>query len=89
MLFRSIAFAAALATAFPAAFSIVPADAAQTVKKSSASKSTHRYKKNFRGTRPGEPNYAELPDNCWGAKWDRKDWLCLNHFGWGWQGWKD
>jgi hypothetical protein len=31
-------------------------------------------------TRPSESNNAELPDNCWGAEWDGKDWLCFNSF---------
>jgi hypothetical protein len=82
---RSIALLAALALAMPPAPPAGIADAAQSVKQKQTRTiaKAPRYKKNFRGTRPGEPNYAELPDNCWGAKWDGKDWLCFNSFDFG------
>jgi hypothetical protein len=84
MVFRSMALLAALALAAPLAAGWHSAEARQTVKKQAHSTAkTQHYKKNFRGTRPGEPNYAELPDNCWGAKWDGKDWLCFNSFDFG------
>lgn len=83
MTVRSIALLAALALAVPLAPSAGVAEAAQSIKQKQTIKKAPRYKKNFRSTRPGEPNYAELPDNCWGAKWDGKDWLCFKSFDFG------